>query len=399
MALVLDCLLLALGTTALAWLARYCRLPPLLGMIVAGMVFGALDLTASLQGPGLESISTPVRLGALTVVLLRAGLGLSIEDLRAAGGLGLRLATIPMLGDAALVTAGGVLILGLPVSHALVLGFLVAAISPAIVIPGLLDLLRKPAPESRRVLNALLVGAPLDNIFAVVLMGVALDAAIIGITFTTSARLVFVLAWKVLLGLAVGVAVGSVLGGVLRRLGEHGGGWGGLATLLVVAGGVVTAGNYWDFSYVLALLSLGAALRRAAPDTWKRVDEKLLVVWGVVQYALFGLIGAAVDLESAASAGLAVAVIALGQVGRAAGSFAATAASGLDLRSRTACVLAYVPKATIQAAFAALALERGLDSGGLILTAGVLAVVLTAPAGVLTLYHGTAKLLGSDLSS
>lgn len=392
MALALDCTFLALGTVALAWLARRLRLPPLLGMIAAGVALAAFDLTSDMSGLHLESISAPVRLGALAVVLLRAGLGLSWADLRSAGGLGLRLAILPMLGDAALVTAGGVLILDLPLSHALVLGFLVAAISPAIVIPGVLELLRKPAPESRRVLNALLVGAPLDNIFAVVLMGVALDAALLGSSLSPS--LAGALVWKITIGLVLGVAAGSLAGALLERLKKLAESWGGVILASALAGGIVTAGHYWEFSYVLALLAFGATIRRVASNTWQGIDKKLLLVWSVVQYALFGLIGAAVDLGPLASAGLTLAaVILLGQAGRAAGSVAATTASDLSPRSRLACVLAYVPKATIQAAFAAVALERGLESGDMILTAGVLAVVMTAPVGVVTLHRGAAKLL------
>ncbi|MBT3222171.1 MAG: hypothetical protein HN348_24115, partial [Proteobacteria bacterium] len=148
MALFVDCLLLALGTVALARLAKWLHLPPLLGMIAAGVALAALDLTAELAGPHIDSVSAPIRLGALTVVLMRAGLGLSWTDVRDAGGLGLRLATLPMIGDAALVCAGGVFLLDLPLSHALVLGFLVAAISPAIVIPGLLDLLEQADSRS-----------------------------------------------------------------------------------------------------------------------------------------------------------------------------------------------------------------------------------------------------------
>lgn len=392
MALVLDCLLLAAGTLALARAAPRLRLPPLLGMIAAGVAVSALALSEGLPGPRLELISSPVRLIALSVVLLRAGLGISLADLRAAGGLGLRLASIPMLGDAALVTAAGVLLLGLPLGEALVLGFLVAAISPAIVIPGLLDLLGRPKVRGRRVLNALLVGAPLDNIFAMVLMGVALDAALVGAA--EPAGFAAGLLWKVGLGLVVGVASGGAAGLALRRLGERGGSWGGLVLVGAVAGLAVAAGRYFEFSYVLTLLALGMTLRRLAPAARGGLDARLLRVWGVVQYALFGLIGAAVDLEPLARAGLAVvAAIALGQVGRAAGSLAATARSGLTGRERLACVAAYVPKATIQAAFAALPLDRGLPSGELILTAGVLAVVLTAPAGVMALHRGTARLL------
>lgn len=394
MSLVLDALMLAFGTVILARIAKLLRVPPLLGMIVAGVIVAALDLTAGLPGPGLELVSSPLRLAALTVVLLRAGLSISLEDLRAAGGLGLRLATLPMLGDAAAVTLGAIFLLGLPVSHALVLGLLVAAISPAIVIPGLLELLRRPAPESRRVLNALLVGAPLDNILAVVLMGVALDAALVGGSISWS--FMGLLLWKVGLGLVTGVALGAMLGQALRRTGERGGGWGALLALAVVAGCAVTAGHFLGFSQVLAVLALGATLRGRAPKAWKELDGRLLKIWGLVQYALFGLIGAAVELGPLASAGVAVAgVVLLGQLGRAVGSMTATTASGLPLRHRLACVLAYVPKATIQAAFAALALDRGLASGELILTAGVLAVVITAPIGVVAFHQGAARLLSA----
>jgi Kef-type K+ transport system membrane component KefB len=290
------------------------------------------------------------------------------------------------------VTLAAHLFLDLPLYHALVLGLLVAPVSPAIVIPGLLELLQRSSSKRRKVLNALLVGSPLDNMLAVVLLDSALDVALAG--GSVSPVFFGVLLWKIGMGLTSGVVFGTMLGEVLRRLGERGRGWGALLGLALVTAGVVTAGVLLHFSHVLAVLALGVALRHRAPLAWKALDQRLLRIWGVVQYAFFGLIGTAVDLDPVLSAGLIlIAVILLGQLGRAVGTLLATTASGLSGRSRLACIMAYVPKATIQAAFATLALDRGLSSGGLVLTAGILAVVLTAPIGVLTLHRGVPWML------
>lgn len=380
-----------------ARLAERIGLPPLLGMIAGGVVFGAFPLPGDvLPGDGwrLQHFSSVARLAVLAVVLLRAGLGISRDELKRAGGLGLRLGILPLLGDAALLTLGAAWLLGLPLSSALVLGFLVAAISPAIVIPGLLDLLeRDPSGPHRRTLTALLVAAPLDNILALVAMGVALDAALVG--GGLGAGFVGALAWKVGVGTVAGLAVGTTLGQLAARPGSRlldGGS--DVVLLWGVAGFLVVAGGELGFSFVLAILAVGYALRARAPAVVKGMDAGLKRVWGVAQYALFGLIGAAIQLGPARRAGLALlAIVALGQLGRAAGNLLATSRSGLTVRERAACVCAFVPKATIQAAFAALALDRGLADGGVILTAGVLAVLITAPLGVMTLHRGTARLL------
>jgi Kef-type K+ transport system membrane component KefB len=401
MALGLDCVLLVAATVLLARAASALRLPPLLGMIFAGALLGFLDLPAALPGPRLEGFSGPLRLAVLAVVLLRAGLGMSISDLRSSGSLGLRLGSVPMLADAVAVCAAGMWLLDLDAASALVLGFLVAAISPAIVIPGLIDLLERK-PSSNRALGALLVGAPLDNILALVLMGAALDAAML--SSGPSTALVAELAWSVGAGLVAGVAAGSLLGRAVGRRGLNCPGRVVLLLLGAIAGLLVWAGESFHFSFVLALIALGSSLRRIAPELCEDLGAHLRRIWDIAQYLLFGLIGSALDMEPVAAAGLAlVAVVVLGQAGRLAGSLAATAGSGLSARERLACALAYVPKATIQAAFAALPLDRVLAAGDaaqlsrsdaeLILCAGVLAVVITAPVGAVTLNRGVDRLL------
>ncbi len=405
MALLLDVLLLAAATVLLARGAALVRLPPLLGMIMAGTLVAGIDLGFdSLRGPRLEEFSSPLRVAIPTVLLLRAGLGLSVTELRRLGTLGMRLGFIPLLADAAVLWAASIWLLELEPLVAAVLAFLVAALSPAIVLPGLLALLdaRPQEGRSRRVLSALLVGAPLDNVLALVLMGVALDAALAG--SSDVATLLPVLVWKVGAGLLAGLAAGALLGRVLReRLRRLAPGV-LLCVVLAVAGFLLWAGLAWSFSFILAHVAMGLSLRHVAPELRQPLDLGLRRAWALAQYALFGLIGAALDVEAVAAAGLAVtAVVLLGQAGRFAGSYVATLGSELEPRERLACALAYVPKATIQAAFAALPLDHVLAAGGavalsqgdaeLILCAGVLAVLITAPIGAVTLNRGVDKLL------
>lgn len=394
MILVPELLALLAGAFVLAWLVKRAKLPPLLGMIAAGVALRALWPSAAEPGYHLGAISSPIRFGVLAIVLLRAGLGLAPRDLRRAGGLALRLGLIPMLCDAAAVAGAGMLLLDLPPAPAAVLGFLVAAISPAIVIPGLLDLLERLDGRARRAPTAMLAGAPLDNIAAVVALGIALEIALSG--EVAWSQLALDLPWTILGGVAVGLGVGAALGFIFRRWPSFGGAWAGAATLWAAAMGITWAGQQTGFSFVLAIIALGSTARAIAPQAGSSLAELLRGAWNAAQYALFGLIGFAVDLDPLAEVGLAsLAVIALGQLGRAAGSFVASGWADLSARERLACALSYTPKATIQAAFASLALDRGLPEGGVILSVGVLAIVATAPLGVVALHRGAGALLGA----
>ncbi len=370
-----------LAAWILGRIARAIGLPSVVGMLAGGLLVGAGfgPWMAGVELPGgalaVESIARPVRLGALALVLLRAGLGLSMGDLRRGGALAFRLGLLPMLGDALAVALAARLLLSLSWPAAMVLGFTVAAISPAIVIPGLLALLERHRGGRRRVLTALLAGAPLDNLVAVVALGVCLDLALGegGGAAATSTGL----ALDVLGGLALGVAGGLVAARALRtptRLAA--------TAAWTMAGLLVWAGDVLGVSLVLAVLSAGMVIAARAPRSLSSLSVGLGRAWGWAQIALFGLVGLSVDLGPLRFAGLALlAVIVAGQLGRLGGSLAATAGSGLSPADRTLAAASYVPKATIQVAFGGLALDRGLAQGELILTAAVLAVVICAPVG------------------
>ena len=382
---------------ACAWIgsrvAILVRLPPLLGMIVAGGACRAFVLSHT--GLELDAFSPELRLAVLAVVLLRAGLGISIPDLRRAGMLGLRFGFVPMLADAFFVTGGAIWLLGMEPASAFVLGFLLAAISPAIVIPGLLDLLARTPASKKGVVTALLVGAPLDNIAALVGLGIALGVATAE-SLSFSAQL-----GQAGLSVAGGVVLGIGFGWIASRLCRTRVGFftgmSGALLLWALGGAAIVISKAAGLSLVLAIIAIGVTVRALPGDVADDLATALKRIWSFAQYALFGLIGAAVDLEPLASVGFAVvAVILLGQLGRATGSFMATVGSDLSWRERRACAMAYVPKATIQAAFAALPLDRGLAEGTLIMGAAVLAIVVTAPVGVALLHRAVGPALGVE---
>ncbi len=405
---------------ALSWLlARIClfvRLPALLGMIAAGALAAVIPVPENVLGgwggidfsgdmgmagsavPSLAAISPSVRLAILAVVLLRAGLGLIRQDVVGGGRLALGIGIMPMLGDAAAVALGGVYLLGLPPASAVALGFLVAAISPAIVIPGVLDILERATPEQRRVPSALVVGAPLDNIAALVGLGIAIDFALQGdVTWTGAVA-------QTLYAIGVGVAAGVIVGVALSCLGRRWPTWAGhffvVFLLWGLAVGLIAVGTWASFSFVLSILSLGMTIRELAPQMATALMPGLRRVWDVTQYALFALIGYAVDVEAMSLVGgAAIAVIVMGQGGRALAAALVTGSARMSRDERLACIYCYVPKATIQAAFASMALDRGIPGGEVLLSTGVLAIVVTAPIGVVTLHRGARLLLGPRVTA
>lgn len=377
----------------LAWLlARLIKpsgLPPLLGMLAAGLIittllpYPLLATTTPFSNWRLDHIAPEIRQAALAVVLLRAGLSLSREGLKQAGPLALKLGLLPMVGDAALLTVGGIGLLGLSTKHALVLGFTVAAISPAIVIPGTLELLAKRHGKDRQLPAALLTGAPLDNIICLLVLGLVLDFAL-GSSQSYASHLLR-------LPLNLGASIGAgFAGGWLCSLSHQ-----ALkqprassVVLWAAAGALIAFGRWFNFSYVLAIITLGYTVRARSPELAARASSGLKEIWNLVQYALFGLIGAAIDLEPLAQVGLlAIVVIVLGQLGRASGSLLATSGHRFSMKERLGGAVCYVPKATIQAAFGSMALDAGLASGHVILSVAILAIVICAPLGVVGLHR------------
>ena len=388
-------------------LARATRMPPLLGMLAGGVLAEAIWSwlpALNTETLPLTDVSGPLRMGVLTLVLIRAGLSLSPRDLRQAGALAMRVGSIPMLFEGVALAAAAHLLLSFAWPSALVLGFLVAAVSPAIVVPGLLELLDRPAKPTRsapggsstaprrRILVALLAGAPLDNVLALALFGAFLDLAV------TGGGTWGVAAWHISSGLLVSVASGVLVGGGLAL--ALGGSSAIANTTLTGAAswvsglGVVALLQHFGLPVAPGLVALGCTVRWRSAVLADSAVAGLSLAWKPAAYLLFGLIGADFDARPLLQVGaMAVLVLGVGQGARALGTMLATSGMGLKQREQLACVAAYVPKATIQAAFAALPMERGLADGPLVMGIAVLAIAISAPVGALTLMRGVPTLL------
>ncbi|MBN2002966.1 MAG: cation:proton antiporter [Anaerolineae bacterium] len=366
-------------------------LPGLLGMIIVGVIIGPYGL--DILAPAILENAGEIRLMALVIILLRAGLGLEKELLRRVGGTAIKMSAIPCLLEGFTIMAVAHVLLDLPVAEAGMLGFIVAATTPAVIVPAMLQLMAEGRGMQRGVPVIVLAGASVDDVFAITLftvfMGLAQPAG------------------QPLLGQIARIPVQIVGGIVLGGLG----GW-GLAALfrrrelahleqvgLTLAGAlaVLLSGEAVHVAGLLGVMTLGLVLQEKAPTPAARVEKTLGQAWFFAQIFLFVLIGAEVNLGVAWQAGLSgIVIIVAGLLARALGVWLSLIGSDLTAKERLFAILAYLPKATVQAAIGGIPLALGFASGGLILAIAVLAVIMTASVGAVAIKATAPRLLEQE---
>jgi len=388
--------LLALGSVMAAsvaggWVAGRLGLPPLVGMLLGGLLIRNSATTLVTELP--ETWSVQLRLFALAVILLRAGLGLDLDALSRLRGPFLRLSFLPNLAEASAVAAAATALFGLPVAWGLLLGFVVAAVSPAVVVPGLLDLQARGYGVRKGIPTMVLAAASFDDVVAITGFGSAI--ALIFASDGGSGLVTNLLRAPIEMG--VGLLVGIALGLLAAALGRTVGGF-RFPTLLVFALSAVLGG--WLLGATgggsLATVTMGAVAQRTWAGDTASVAVRLGQVWSVAQPVLFGLIGAAVLLSaiepSHVTTGLAI--LGIGLVVRVMVTYLSVATREFSASERRFVAVAWIPKATVQAAIGGLALdlarERGAGAnvelyGSQVLTVAVLAILATAPIGAIAI--------------
>lgn len=365
----------------LGGLARKLRLPALVGMLLTGMLLGPYAL--NLLDDSILAISADLRQLALIIILTRAGLSLDLGDLRRAGRPAALLCFVPACFEIAGMVLLAPRLLGVSTLDAAIMGAVVAAVSPAVIVPRMLRLMEAGYGTQKSIPQMILAGASVDDVFVIVLF-----TAFTGLAQGQSASASSLVGVPV--SIALGVAAGLVLGTALA--------WGwkklhmrdsakvlillSLSFLLVALEN--TLKGHFPFSGLIAVMSMGAALYRSRPAVAVRLSAKYARLWVAAEVLLFVLVGAAVDLRYAVKAGpVALLLIALVLLFRAAGVMVCVAGTRLRARERLFCVLAYMPKATVQAAIGGVPLALGLGCGDIVLTVAVLAILFTAPLGAL----------------
>ena len=362
----------------LGGLCKKLKLPPLLGMLLTGILLGphALDV---LDG-SILAISADLRRIALIIILTRAGLNLELADLKRAGRPAVLLCFVPACFEIAGMVLLAPRLLGISVLDAAIMGS-VAAVSPAVIVPKMLRLMEEGRGTRAGIPQMIMAGASVDDVFVIVLFmaftGLA-DGG--GISAGTLARIPF----SIVLGILAGAACGSLLAAVFRRLRLRDSAK--VLILLSISFLLVTLedslSGRMGFSGLIAVGAAGVALQRKRGEVAARLSAKYAKLWVAAELLLFVLVGATVDLRYAAGAGTkAVLLIFLVLLFRMLGVWVCLLRTRLSLRERAFCMLAYCPKATVQAAIGSIPLGMGLACGDIVLTVAVLSILITAPLG------------------
>lgn len=350
-------------------------LPPLIGMLTVGVLMGPYVL--NILDSDLLLVSQDIRTFALIIILLRAGLGIKKEQIRKVGVIALKMSIIPCILEGFTVMGLAYYLLGFSFSEAGMLGFIIAAVSPAVVVPSMIDLKEKRYGEDKQIPTLLLTGTSIDDVIAITFF-----TFFVGLeTQTGHTSLV-----KNLLSIPFNILVGILLGAVIayvfvyifnKRSKNHSEKLVLLLSLTII---FVKWGDYTGIASLLGVMTIGFLLLEKVPTQAQTFSTALNGLWFFLQILLFALVGSEVDITKALDAGLSgVLIIIIGLLARSLGVWLVTMNSGLDIKERLFCMIAYTPKATVQAAIGAMPLALGVQQGTTILALAVMSIILTAP--------------------
>lgn len=395
--MLLSLALIFLLALALGSLGRKLRLPPLVGMLFTGLILGPYVL--DLIDPSILGISAELRQLALIIILLRAGLSLDLKDLRKVGRPALLLSFVPASFEIAAYVLLAPRLLGLSLIEAAVMGAVLSAVSPAVVVPRMIRLIDGNLGTDEGVPQMILAGASMDDIYVIVLFSSFLNMLSGGSLRVSD-----------LAAVPVSIVTGSLLGALTglglafffnRRYEKKRYIRNSVKILIILAFAALlmtaekAAAPYFALSGLLAVVGMAMLLKLKCPSiVSSRLNEKLSKLWLAAEILLFVLVGAAVDIRYTLKAGpAALLLIVSALLVRSLGVLICLIRTPLSPKERLFCVFAYLPKATVQAAIGSIPLGLGLACGPAVLSAAVLGILLTAPLGAFAIDLSAEKLL------
>ena len=389
-------LVFLLGLAAAALCSRI-GLPRIIGMLLTGILIGPYVL--NWLDDSILSISSELRQMALIIILIKAGLSLNLSDLKKVGRPAVMMACVPASCEILAFFLLAPHILGINRIEAAVMGAVLGAVSPAVVVPRMVQLMEEKRGTGQGIPQMILAGASCDDIYVIVLF-----STFVGMAQGGSANMMdFVnIPVSIALGVALGAAVGLLLHLFLETAYRHGCYVRNSTKVILILGlsFLLMAVETWlkgivSVSGLLAVMSMACVLKIKSPEkVTKRLSAKFGKLWIAAEAILFVLVGAAVDIRCAVQAGAAaVLMIALALVFRAVGVSICMLGTGLNRKERLFCVIAYLPKATVQAAIGSVPLSMGLPCGQLVLSVAVLAILITAPLGAIGIDRTAGRLL------
>ena len=385
---------------AMAAICQRIRLPRIIGMLLTGIVLGPYVL--DLLEPSILSISSELRQMALIIILLKAGLSLNLADLKKVGRPAVMLSCVPASFELLGYVLFAPMILGINRIEAAVMGAVLAAVSPAVVVPRMVKLMETGYGTKKSIPQMILAGASCDDIFVIVLF-----STFSGMAQGGSARLMDFA--NIPVSIVSGILLGAVAGWLLSLFfetayaKEH---YVRNSMKVIIVLGVsflLMSVETWVKPYIsvsgmLAVVSMACVLKlRSIKSVSARLSEKFGKLWLAAEVLLFVLVGAAVDIRCTMGAGLAaVLMIFTALIFRTIGVLICLAGTVMDWKERLFCVIAYLPKATVQAAIGSVPMAMGLPCGQIVLSVAVMAILITAPLGALGMDSTFEKLLEKE---
>ncbi len=368
------------------------KLPGLLGMLILGVIIGPYGF--NLLQPEIMSISADFRKIALIVILLRAGIGISREDLKRVGAPALKMSCIPGIIEGIFIAFAATKLLGFSFIQGGMLGFIIAAVSPAVVVPQMLSFMEKGLGTGKGIPTLILAGASIDDVFAITIFStflglysgnhVNIGVKLLGIPIS------------IILGIAAGAVIGFIFVHIFKKYHIR-----DTKKVLFILGASILlttleqlVKSKIEIASLLGVMTIGFIILEKMPQVGKRLALKFNKIWVFAEILLFVLVGAQVNVNVALKAGaVGIVVILIGLVGRSIGVIISLLRTDLNWKERIFCVIAYIPKATVQAAMGAIPLSLGVASGDIILAVAVLSILITAPIGAIAISLSAPKLL------
>lgn len=372
-----------------AALCSLIRIPRIIGILFVGILLGPNGL--NMLDASILMISADLRQMALIIILIKAGLSFNPKDLIKVGRPAILMSFVPACFEILAFVLFAPKLLNVSVTEAAIIGSVLGAVSPAVVVPKMVQLIEEKRGTSKKIPQMILAGASLDDVFVIVLFSsfIAIEQGT-GISVISFASIPL----KIILGILVGILAGFVLSIVFNTMFTHNHKIRNSLKVVIMLGTsfILIAVETWLEDYVpvsglLAVMSMACTVRVKCPSTVSSLlSVKFGRLWLAAELVLFVLVGASVDIQYSLHSGWSVIIMLfIGLILRSVGTAFCLFGTQLNLKERLFCVASYIPKATVQAAIGGVPLALGLNCGNIVLTVAVVSIIITAPLGALAI--------------
>ena len=380
----------------LGYICKKIKFPSLFGMIIGGIIIGPYAL--GLIDDSILNISADIRKTALIIILIRAGLKLKLSDLKKAGRSAILMCFLPACFEVLGMILLAPPLLGISLLDAAITGAVVGAVSPAVVVPRMIKLIDEGYGTEKGIPQMILAGASLDDVFVIVLFttftGLAQGESVSVFSFIN-------IPISIITGAAAGFLVGTLLSFLFGKFKSDD----TIKAVIILALCILLCVLEDNFSYIvpfaelIGVMATGISIKRKNSDIAISLSKKFDGMWALAEIFLFVLVGASVRIESVKDAGPNVVILLLAVlVFRMLGVFICVLGTKLTMKEKLFCMIAYTPKATVQAAIGGLPLAMGLPCGDTVLTVSVIAILLTAPLGAFGIDFTYKKFLNNAIN-